>query len=73
MGGYDAPRLALQEAHAGLPFQPLHVLADRGLGAGQLAGDGAEAARPAHGHEDAQVVQSHGPKLPGPKPQLGSA
>lgn len=64
LGGDDAAGVALQQAGAGLLLQPADVLADGGLGAAEVAGDGAEAARPADGHEDAEVVESHEPKLP---------
>ncbi len=59
LGRDDAARLAFDQGHAGLPFQPFDVLADGGLGAAEVAGDRAEAARPAHGYEHAKIFESH--------------
>ncbi len=63
LGGDDAAGMALQQPGAGLLLQPADVLADGRLRAAEVAGDGAEAARPADGHEDAEIVESHGSKL----------
>lgn len=62
LGGHDAAGVALQEAGAGLLLQAADVLADGGLGAAEVAGDGAEAASAADGHEHAEVVEGHGPQ-----------
>lgn len=59
LGGYDAAGVALQEAGAGLLLQAADVLADGGLGAAEVACDGAEAAGAADGHEHAEVVEGH--------------
>lgn len=59
LGGHDAAGVALQEAGAGLLLQAADVLADGGLGAAEVARDGAEAAGAADGHEHAEVVEGH--------------
>lgn len=59
LGGHDAACVALQEAGAGLLLQATDVLADGGLGAAEVACDGAEAAGAADGHEHAEVVEGH--------------
>ncbi len=60
LGGDDAAGVPLQQIGAGLLLEPADVLTDGRLGAAEVAGDGAEAAGPADGHEDAEIVESHG-------------
>ncbi len=62
LGGHDAAGVPLQEAGAGLLLQAADVLADGGLGAAEVARDGAEAAGAADGHEHAKVVEGHEPQ-----------
>ncbi len=59
LGRHDAAGVALQEAGAGLLLQAADVLADGGLGAAEVACDGAEAAGAADGHEHAEIVEGH--------------
>ncbi len=59
LGGDDTAGVALQEARAGLLLQAADVLADGRLGAAEVAGDGAEAAGTADGHEHAEIVEGH--------------
>lgn len=63
LGGEGAAGVAGEQGRADLLLQAADVLADGGLGAAEVAGDGAEAAGPADGHEDTEVVESHGSKL----------
>lgn len=65
-GGRHPARMALQERGAGLLLQTADVLADGGLGAAEVAGDGTEAAGPADGDEDAEIIEGHNPQdIPG--------
>lgn len=59
LGGYDATGVALQEAGAGLLLQAADVLADGRLGAAEVAGDGAETAGAADGHEHTKIIKGH--------------
>ncbi|GAA1222222.1 hypothetical protein GCM10009646_06620 [Streptomyces aureus] len=52
--------MPFEEADAHLPFEAADVLAHRRLRAGEVAGDGAEAARRAHGDVDTEIVEGHG-------------
>lgn len=61
-GGRDAARVAGQEHRAGLLLQAADVLTDGGLGAAEFAGDGTEAAGPAHGDEHTEIIKGHNPQ-----------
>lgn len=58
-GGQNAAGMAFQEARAGLLLQAADVLADGRLGAAEVAGHCAEAARPADGHEHTEIIKGH--------------
>ncbi|GHE27998.1 hypothetical protein GCM10017778_07570 [Streptomyces vinaceus] len=60
LGGEHAAGVPLQQLRARLLFEAADVLADRGLRTAEIAGDGAEAAGPADGDEDAEIVEGHG-------------
>lgn len=59
LGRCHPARPAFQQPAARLPFEALDALAHGRLGAAEIAGDGTEAARLAHGHEDAQIIEGH--------------
>lgn len=59
LGGYDAPRVALQERGPGLLLQTADVLTDGGLRTSEVAGNGTETAGPADGDEDSEIIEGH--------------
>lgn len=59
LGRCHTARPALQQIDARLPFEAFDALADGRLGAAEIAGDGAEAARLAYGDEGTQIIDGH--------------